>query len=145
MKVYKAKYHHFQFVIFILVTILLFMLFVWSVYFSIQENSANYLSQFTTCTNPLEYIGNTTHSVKGQSQESWEFSKETQQKFTILSIISVKNFSLVTFLAPEPRFMPNLETIPYLLIKFSLYQAIIFSVQEKCCLSFNTSLCCDWS
>ena len=66
-------------------------------------------------------------------------------KFTISSIILVKNFSLVKFLAPEPRFMPNLKTIPYLLINFSLYQAIIFSVQENCCLSFNMSVCCDWS
>ena len=38
-------------------------------------------------------------------------------KFAILSKILVKNFSLVTFLAPEPRFMPNLKIIPYLLIK----------------------------
>ena len=28
-------------------------------------------------------------------------------KFTILSIISVRNFSLVTFLAPKPRFVPK--------------------------------------
>ena len=55
------------------------MLFVWAVYFSIQTNSVNYLSQFATHTNPLEYIGNTTHSVKGQSQESWEFGKLIQQ------------------------------------------------------------------
>ena len=40
----------------------------------------------------------------------------------------VQNFSLVTFIATEAKFTPNLETIPYLLIKFSLYQAIIFSV-----------------
>ena len=55
------------------------MLFVWSIYFSIQVNSVNYFSQFTTHTNPLEYIGNITHSVKGQFQESWEFSELIQQ------------------------------------------------------------------
>ena len=55
------------------------MLFVWSIYFFIQANSANNLSQFATHTNPLEYIGNTTHSVKGQSKESWEFGKLIQQ------------------------------------------------------------------
>ena len=49
------------------------MLFVWSVYFSVHVNSANYLGQFTTCMNPLEHIDNTTHSVKGQ--ESWEFGE----------------------------------------------------------------------
>ena len=49
------------------------MLFVWSIYFSVQANSANYLSQFTTHTKPLEHIDNTTHSVKGQ--ESWEFGE----------------------------------------------------------------------
>ena len=51
------------------------MLVLWSIYFSIQVNSAKYFGQFTTCMNPLEYIDNTTHSVKGQSQESWEFGK----------------------------------------------------------------------
>ena len=55
------------------------MLFVWSVYFPIWANSANYLSQFATRMNPLEYIGNTTHSVKGQPQESWEFGELIQQ------------------------------------------------------------------
>ena len=74
-----------------------------------------------------------------------EIQQINSMKFTSSSIILVKNFSLVTFLAPEPRFTPNLKTIPYLLINFSLYQAIIFSVQEKCYLSFNSSLCYDWS
>ena len=55
------------------------MLFVWPVYFSIQVNSANYLSKFAIRMNPLEYIGNTTHSVKGQFQESWEFGESVQQ------------------------------------------------------------------
>ena len=61
------------------------MLFVWSVYFSIQANSANYLGKFTIHMNPLEYIGNTTHSVKGQFQESWEFSELIQQNQPFLA------------------------------------------------------------
>ena len=75
IRIYKAKYNHFICYLFILVTILFSKLFVWSIYFSVQANSANYLGQFATHMNSLEYIGNTTHSVKGQFQESWKFGK----------------------------------------------------------------------
>ena len=54
------------------------MLFVWSVYFSIQVNQANYLNTFIICMSLLEYIDKTTQSVKGKFQESWELSELIQ-------------------------------------------------------------------
>ena len=48
---------------------------MWSVYFFIQANSVNDLSKFAIRMNSLEYVGNTTHSVKGQFQESWELGE----------------------------------------------------------------------
>ena len=85
--------------------------------------------------NSLEYIGNTTHSVKGQFQEIWESGKLTSLKFAISSKIRLKiNFGGTSCFKAKIHTKTKKKTIPYLLTKFSLHQAIIFSVQGKCCL-----------
>ena len=51
------------------------MLFVYSVYFSIQVKQVSYLSVFIICMSLLEYIDKTAQSVKGKFQESWELGE----------------------------------------------------------------------
>ena len=54
------------------------MLFVWSVYFSIQANQMNYFGTFVICMSLLEYIDKITQLVKGKFQENWELGKLIQ-------------------------------------------------------------------
>ena len=84
------------------------MLFVWSVYFSVQGNQANYFGHFAIHTILLEYIGKTTQSVKGQFHDSWK-SGELIDKIHHFEHYFGYIFQFGSISCSKPRFTPKLE------------------------------------